>query len=196
MTAAEYLAWEREQADKHEFHEGEVFAMAGGTLRHNFLGGRTVAQLWAAMGPLGCIVLSSDQRVVLEEERRYAYPDAVVVCGTPVPSPGTKDTLTNPTVIVEVLSPGTEAFDRGDKWAGYRRLPSLTDYLLVSQESAQIEHFQRATAGAWHFRALGPGDEVVLTNGARLSVDAVFAGAFELPGAEPQPPPPPSERRA
>ena len=137
----------------------------------------------------------ADQRVVLDAERHYAYPDATVVCGAPLPLPGTKDTLTNPTVIVEVLSPSTEAFDRGDKWAAYRRLPSLSDYLLVSQETALIEHFQRASGGAWHFRALGPGEEVVLTNGARIAVDAVFAGAFELPGAEPQPPPPPSERR-
>jgi Uma2 family endonuclease len=88
----------------------------------------------------------------------------------------------NPRVIVEVLSGTTEQYDRGLKWEGYQRLPSLTDYLLVSQAEARVEHFRREAHGAWTYRALGPGDRAVLTDGCELDVDGLFAGVFELPG--------------
>jgi Uma2 family endonuclease len=104
------------------------------------------------------------------------------VCGAGVVEPGTSDVLVNPSVIVEVLSGTTEQYDRGLKWEGYQRLPSLADYLLVSQAEARIEQFRREAPGVWTYRALGPGDRVVLTDGCELDLDAIFAGAFELPG--------------
>ena len=91
------------------------------------------------------------------------------------------DTLVNPTVVVEVLSRSTEAYDRGAKWDDYRQLPSVTDYLLVSQTAPRIEHFQRGD-GEWHYRVAVPGGRVTLTNGAVLEVDAVFRGVFDLEG--------------
>ena len=180
LSAAEYLAWEREQPTKHEFFHGEVFAMAGGSLRHNALVSRVNEALRAALRDHGCEVFSSDQRVGLGQ--RYVYPDATVVCGQAAVESGTSDVLTNPRIIVEVLSGSTEQYDRGLTWEGYQRLPSLTDYLLVSQAETRIEQFRREAHGVWAYRALGPGDRVVLTDGRELDVDSLFAGVFELPG--------------
>ncbi len=182
LSAADYLVWEREQLQKHEYHLGEVFAMAGGSPRHNFLSGAMVAQLWVALRGKGCHVFTSDQRISVKEGERYVYSDAGATCGKQELEAGTNDVLLNPKVIVEVLSKSTQAYDRGDKWAGYQRIASLTDYLLVSQSAPQIEHFQKETDGSWRYRRLGAGDRVVLWSVAELQVNAVYEGAFELVG--------------
>jgi Uma2 family endonuclease len=180
LSAAEYLVWERDQPEKHEYHSGEVFAMAGGSPRHNFLSNAMGAELRAALRGRGGHVFSSDQRISAKEGERYVYADAVVACGGMRMEPGTTDVLANPKVIVEVLSRSTEAYDRGDKWDAYQRLPSLTDYLLVSQAAAQIEHFKREADGSWRYRLIEAGQIVTLSNGATLAIDAVYEGAFEL----------------
>jgi Uma2 family endonuclease len=180
MSAAEYLAWERAQPEKHEYHLGEVFAMAGGSPRHNFLSSAAGAELRAAVRGKGCHVLSSDQRISARQGERYVYADAVAACGGVHTEPGTSDVLANPSVIVEVLSPSTEAYDRGDKWESYQRLASLTDYLLVAQASARVEHYQREGDGSWRYRVLEAGDTITLTNGATLAIDSIYEGAFEL----------------
>ena len=154
MSAAEYLAWEREQPQKHEFHCGEVFAMAGGSPRHNLLAAAFAAELRAATRAKGCHALSSDQRISASVGERYVYADAVVVCGELRTEPGTIDVLSNPTVIVEVLSASTESFDRGEKWEAYQRLASLTDYLLVSQTAVRVEHYRREADGSWRYRVV------------------------------------------
>jgi len=181
MTAAEYLAWEREQPERHHFLRGEVFAMAGGSPRHNALSLRIGGRLDAVFGDGPCRAFSSDQRVAVREGEHYVYPDVTVVCGRREFAAGTKDTLDNPSVLVEVLSKSTAAYDRGEKWDDYRQLPSVTDYLLVSQSSPRIEHFQRGE-GEWHYRVAVAGGRVTLTNGAVLELDAVFRGVFELEG--------------
>jgi Uma2 family endonuclease len=183
LSAAEYLAWERDQRDKHEYHAGEVFGMAGGSLRHNFLSGRMIAQLNAALQGKGCHVLTSDQRISAERGERYVYADAVVACGGVQIEPDTTDVLANPRIVVEVLSRSTEAYDRGDKWEAYQRIPSLADYLLVSQTAARIEHFKRGEDGSWQYRRIEAGQVVTLSDGATLSIDAIYEGAFELPAA-------------
>lgn len=180
MTVTAYLAWERDQASKHEFHRGAVFAMAGGSPRHNYLSSAIAAELRTLARGKGCFVFSPDQRIVAAEGQRYVYPDAVVVCGKVELEVGTKDVLANPRVIVEVLSPGTESFDRGDKWDAYRRIESLHDYLLVSQTSARIEHYRREADGGWHYSVAEAGGSLSLSDGASLSVDAVYEGAFQL----------------
>jgi Uma2 family endonuclease len=180
LSAAEFLVWERDQPEKHEYHAGEVFAMAGGSPRHNALSGAMVAQLYAVLRGKGCHVFTSDQRISAREGERYVYADAVVACGGIRMEPGTTDVLANPKIIVEVLSKSTEAYDRGDKWDAYQRLPSLTDYLLVSQAAAQIEHFQREADGSWRYRLIEAGQLVTLSNGATVAIDAVYEGAFEL----------------
>lgn len=180
MTAPEYLVWERDQVEKHEFHRGEVFAMAGGSARHNFLSVALSAELRSATRPRGCHVLSSDQRISATRGERYVYADAVVVCGGVQLEPGTSDVLANPSVVVEVLSASTESYDRGDKWEAYQRLASLTDYLLVAQGSVRVEHYRRETDGSWRYRVLEAGEVVTLANGATVAIDAIYDGAFEL----------------
>jgi Uma2 family endonuclease len=182
MSAAEYLTWEREQPGKHEFHAGEVFAMAGGSPRHNVLANAVGAELRAALRGKGCQVMNSDQRVSAKQGDRYVYPDAVVACGGVRTEAGTKDVLANPAVVVDVLSRNTEAYDRGVKWEAYQRLASLTDYVLVSQSAVRVEHYGREADGAWRYREHGPGERIALTDGASISVDALYEGAFEVEG--------------
>ncbi len=181
LSAAEYLAWEREQAERHGYLRGEVFAMAGGSPRHNAIGAAVIVELRNAFDGGPCRAFTSDQRVAIRDGEHYVYPDVTVVCGRLELAADTKDTLVNPSVVVEVLSRATEAYDRGAKWEDYRQLPSVTDYLLVSQAAARIEHFQRGD-GEWHYRVAVAGGRVTLTRGAVLEVDAVFRGVFDLEG--------------
>jgi Uma2 family endonuclease len=180
LTPAEYLAWEREQRDKHEYHVGDVFAMAGGSPRHNWISGNAQAVLRRALGD--CFTFTSDQRVVFDRGKRYVYPDVTVVCGAVVLQDGTNDVVANPTILIEVLSSNTEQYDRGLTWEGYQQLTSLTDYLLVAQQEVRIEHFQRAADRSWIYQAYGPGECIALTGGRQLDVDALYERAFELAG--------------
>ena len=182
LSATEYLAWEREQATRHEFHRGGVFAMAGGSLRHNALSSSVNAALHAALRARGCVVLTSDQRVGVEPGERYVYPDVTVVCGPIALAPAPSAVIANPTMVVEVLSSSTEQYDRGLKWEGYQGMESLTDYVLVSQSEPRIEHYRRQSSGGWLYRSIGPGGRVSLSGGCELDVDAIYLGAFDLPG--------------
>lgn len=180
LTPAEYLAWERLQPVKHEYFHGEVFAMAGASPRHNALCMQIGALLQAEAARRGCFVLSSDQRTGLDRGERYVYPDVSVVCGATEVEHG--DVMTNPSVIVEVLSRSTEQNDRGSKWQSYQQVASLTDYLLVPQWTPRLEHYRRAAGGGWAYRAAGPGEAITLTDGTVVAVDTVFARLMGLPG--------------
>jgi Uma2 family endonuclease len=182
LSAAEYLAWERSQADRHEFFHGEVFAMAGGSLRHNALSSNANAALHVAVRGRGCIVLSSDQRVGTGAGDRYVYPDVTVVCDAVVLVAGTSDVVANPTILVEVLSSPTEQYDRGLKWEGYQRIDSLTDYVLVSQSEPRIEHFRRDRDGSSIYRSAESGQRITLSTGIELKVDEIFGDALSLAG--------------
>jgi len=181
LTVEEYLAWERDQPVRHEFFHGEVFAMAGGSMRHNALCGRVIEALGAQLRGR-CVVLTSDQRVVAVRRDRYVYPDISVVCGPALVESGTSDVLANPTILVEVLSSSTEQHDRGVKWEGYQHIESLTDYVLVSQAEPRIEHFRRDRTRTWLYQFAAAGERLVLSNDAVLDVDAIFAGMFDLSG--------------
>ena len=182
MTATEYLAWEREQAKRHEYVHGDVFAMSGGSPRHAALIAAITSELVVGHRGGSCRALSTDQRILAREGEHYVYADASVVCGPLQLASGTKDVLANPSVVVEVLSKTTEAYDRGKKWDGYREIASVGDYLLVSQSTPRIEHFQREASGEWHYRVVGAGGRVSLKTGAVVEVDSVFRGVFELEG--------------
>jgi len=179
LSPEEYLAWEREQVEKHEYFEGEVYAMPSSSARHNCLTARVGFTLGLALGDR-CLVFGSKQRV-RTSERRYVYPDVTGVCGAPVFEHD--DVILNPTLVVEVLSGSTERYDRGLKWDGYQSVPSLTDYVLVSQDRPHIEHFGRAFDGRWVYTAADAGSRITLTGGAVLDVDAIFAGMLELPSS-------------
>jgi Uma2 family endonuclease len=181
LTPAEYLSWEREQVDKHEYHAGNVFAMAGGSPRHNWIAGNVQSALKRALDDR-CFTFTSDQRILFDDGQRYVYPDVSVVCGPILLQDGTNDVVVNPTILVEVLSSTTEQYDRGLKWEGYQRLSSLTAYLLVAQHEVRVEQYLRAPDRGWFYRAYGAGERIALPGGAQLDVDAIYARAFELPG--------------
>jgi Uma2 family endonuclease len=182
MSAQEYLAWESTQEEKHDWYDGEVFAMSGGTMRHAALTMAMGVELATALRGGPCRVFSSDPKIAARRDLHYVYPDISVVCATRELEPGTTDVVANPTVIVEVLSARTEAYDRGAKWTGYQQLASLTDFFLVSQATTRIEQYQRTGPDSWSYRSWGAGEKVSLANGATIDVDTVYAGVFELDG--------------
>lgn len=149
LAPAEYLEAERRSAIRHELIQGEAVAMSGASLAHN----RIVSNLVLAVGPTlrqrGCDVFASDMRVQIPLAEAYAYPDLVIVCGEPQVEDREFDTLTNPTCLVEVLSPSTERYDRGYKAIAYRSLPTLQALVLVSQEEARVEVQRRQPDGVW-----------------------------------------------
>ncbi len=172
---AEYLAYEADSALKHEFDDGDIVAMAGGSRRHNAIASRISAALEAARKP-GCVAFQSDQRVRVLETGRATYPDASMVCG-PIegdPADASGHTITNPSLVVEVLSPTTEEDDRGAKWLHYQRIPSLDEYVLVSQSQPRIEVFRRGEGGAWEYREQTAG-AVRLAGGAVLDLERIYA---------------------
>lgn len=165
IDAAAYLAEERGRDEKHVFWDGEVFAMAGGSPTHNLLVAAVLGELRAHLRGRSCQPYGSGQRIglpggKLAGPRRYVYPDASVVCRPVLLDPDDQDAILNPSLVVEVLSASTEAFDRGDKFLGYRSLESLTDYLLISQTVAQVEHYARSNKAEWVLRTYGPMDTI------------------------------------
>lgn len=149
LQPKEYLAYEHEAEEKHEYWDGEVVAMAGGTPEHNAICFNLAAALGPRLRKSGCRGFTSDQRVKIPLSNRYVYPDLTVVCGEPVFDEDDAQTIANPTLIVEVLSPSTETRDRGAKLFGYRSLPSLRGCLLVAQDRTWIEHWSRQDDGRW-----------------------------------------------
>lgn len=180
MTEQEYLAYERASPEKHEYADGEVFARSGGTGEHAAVAANIIRELGSALFGKGCRVHTSDMRVHVPSRGRYVYPDGSIVCGRPMYTDETRDTLVNPRVIIEVLSDGTEAYDRGDKFAQYRTLPSLEVYVLASQKEPRIEVFTRHADGAWLLRAYGPGECAAISPlGCNLDVERVYTDVFD-----------------
>lgn len=149
VTVQEYLAAERSSPAKSEYWRGEVFAMAGASRQHNLIALNIGAELRAQLRQHPCEVYVSDMRVKISRTGLYTYPDVVVVCGEPSFEDAEVDTLLNPTLLVEVLSPFTADYDRGSNFEHYRTLSSLQDYLLVAQERCHIVHYRRQPDNTW-----------------------------------------------
>ncbi|MFP5286997.1 MAG: Uma2 family endonuclease [Thermoanaerobaculia bacterium] len=151
LTPEDYLAIERQAETRSEYLDGEMFAMTGGSLRHSLAVGNLVRELSLKLKNRPCRVFPSDLRVHIPATGLYTYPDVIVVCGEPLLQDECQDTLLNPTVIIEVLSPTTEAYDRGKKFEHYRSIESLLEYLLVSQSEPHVEHYLRQDGNRWLF---------------------------------------------
>ncbi|MDT5060516.1 MAG: hypothetical protein QOH63_975 [Acidobacteriota bacterium] len=154
----EYLALERESEERHEYLDGQIYEMAGESPEHGAICVNISGQLYNQLRGRDCQVFSKDMKVRSGPAPKrgqttkglFSYPDLLVVCGELKFHDEHRDVLTNPTVIIEVLSPTTEAFDRGEKWMRYQTwLPELSDYLLVSQSSLHVDHFHRQASGQW-----------------------------------------------
>lgn len=173
---AEYLAYERDSGLKHEYDDGEILAMAGGSRRHNALASRVTAALEVGR-KAGCVAFQSDQKVRILATGRATYPDASVVCG-PIegdPADPTGATITNPALIVEVLAPSTEQDDRSGKWQHYQLITSLQEYVLVTQSEARIERYRRLPSGSWEYEDVTEGS-MTLSTGAVLDIAKLYGG--------------------
>jgi Uma2 family endonuclease len=148
ITPEEYLKIERAAEFKSEYYDGHMFAMSGASYAHVVITGNFSRALGNALEARGCFVGSNDMRVQVSP-MMFTYPDVVVTCGKPLLADSQMDLLTNPSVVVEVLSPSTERDDRGLKLTRYRTIPPLQEYVLVSQEEARVEVFRRQPTGQW-----------------------------------------------
>jgi Uma2 family endonuclease len=142
-TPEQYLALERKAAFKSEYYKGYITAMAGASREHNIMALNFAAEIRSQIKGRPCEVYGSDMRVFIDRTGLYTYPDVVAVCGQRLFQGGEVDTLLNPMLIVEVLSPSTESYDRGKKFGHYRQLPSLQGYVLISQDQVLVERFIR-----------------------------------------------------
>jgi Uma2 family endonuclease len=180
MTVGEYLEQEKTALEKSILWDGEVFGMAGASRVHNLLTAAVLGELRVALRGGPCQPYGSDQRIRISDEGRYVYPDASVTCKPVESAANDPDSITNPILVVEVLSDSTEAFDRGDKFLGYRSLASLKDYILVSQNATRIEHFMRSTEGSWVLRIYEAGTVLRIASlDIQISVDALYEGVFD-----------------
>lgn len=176
ITEAQYLKMERAAATKNEFSDGEIYAMTGASERHNLIAGSTFASLYNQLRGGPCRVYPSDMRVKVEATGLYTYPDISVVCGRVEVADEHRDTLLNPVLIVEILSRTTAGYDRGDKFEQFRKLPSLTEYLLISQNKCLVEHYLRQPDGKWLLSEYDDLHEVVElpSVGCRLALADVY----------------------
>ena len=176
FTPEEYLARERKALTKSEYRDGRIYAMPGASREHNLITVNVTGEFYIQLRTRSCEVYPSDMRVKVSAAGLYTYPDVIVVCDEPRFDDSHFDTLLNPTVLIEVLSPSTAAYDRGEKFRRYQYLDSLCEYVLISQDSVCVEHYLRQEQD-WdltEFRSLD--DVFQLTSiGCELSLRAIYA---------------------
>lgn len=159
----EYLNLEPTLEGKFEFWNGEMVAMAGGTFNHSMIGGNILAALKGKLKGTGCYTLNSDLKVFIESANRGVFPDGMVICEEPEMYEERSDIILNPSLVIEVLSPSTESYDRGEKFLRYRSLPSFKEYVLISSDKHLVESFYRESSNLWQMRtAIGLDAEIEL----------------------------------
>ena len=186
LTVAEYLAFERASETRHEFFRGEVFAMNGGAPEHSVIGLNIGGELRGRLKHRPCQIYNGDTRIRVDISGLYTYPDVSALCGKPKFDDERGDTLLNPSLLVEVLSPSTEAYDRGKKFEHYRRIPSLTEYLLVSQDQCLVERYSRMDDGDWRLTVFNRSEDVVVLESldCELPLTEIYL-KIEFPAQEP-----------
>lgn len=180
-TAEEYFALEAQSALRHEFFAGEVFAMAGESIAHNTIAQNFVLALRPALRGKNCQVIMETVQLAVEANRHYTYPDIVVSCDPQDQHESRR--LHHPVLIVEVLSPSTEAYDRGLKFNQYKKLPSLRHYLLVSQKTWLVEWYQLSEHGVWGHTALAEAEDAVII--PELNLTLTLVQIYEEAGVAP-----------
>lgn len=173
-TPAEYLALEEKAAYKSEYRRGQMVAMAGASLNHNRLAGNIHTALNNRLSDRSCEAFIGDVRLWIPAKELFTYPDVMVICGDPHLFENRPDTVTNPTVIFEILSRSTAGYDRGDKFQAYWTVESFAEYVLVDQYRVHLEYFRRINPGEWFLRVLTKPDQ-------RLSLESL---ELEIPLSE------------
>ncbi|BCG65550.1 MAG: hypothetical protein methR_P3395 [Methyloprofundus sp.] len=174
FSAEDYLAWEELQEDKYEYYQAEVFAMGGARREHAVVAGNVFAVLKQHLRGTPCQTYISDMKLRIEQVDAYFFPDVMVSCSTQ--DQQAEQFLTSPILIVEVLSAATEAFDRGDKFAAYRQLPSLKEYLLVDIKARRVECYRRTADNDWLLHVAGAEENCAI---ASLELELVLTDIFE-----------------
>jgi Uma2 family endonuclease len=176
-SVEQYLEYERTATTRHEFMGGQVYAMAGASERHNQIAAAINYSLYGQLLDKPCQVFQSDMRVQANASA-FFYPDIVVVCGEAQYRSAARDTLLNPTLIIEILSPSTEDYDRGRKFKHYRGIPSLRDYLLVAQKQMQVEYYSWQKLDTWRLQDFTqPDAQLELQSiGCTLSLAEIYRG--------------------
>ena len=155
MSPFEFLQWERQQEFKHEYVSGEVFAMAGASFNHNLILSNIIGSVRPHLRGKDCNVFPSDLRIAVKSKNSFFYPDATIICGDPeFDDDGIKDTVENPTVIFEILSPSSEDYDIGKKLMFYMQIESLKQYIIIDSRKKHIRIITRREEGTWTFSEL------------------------------------------
>lgn len=187
-TLESYIQLDAASDVKYEYFDGFIVAMAGGAPEHGAIAVNVSTALHIALraGGKTCQTFSSDVKVAINRARRRCYPDVSVVCGPVVRDEKEPQAITNPILIVEVLSESTESLDRGEKFLAYRQLPSLREYVLINQDKAQVEVFSRTADGTWRIQAaIGMDQEVELPAlDIRLNTSDLYYGMEDLTSTE------------
>ena len=164
-SESDYLAYEAQSPVRHEYIAGEIFAMTGASIRHNVIAGNLFAELRTHLKGTPCRALIKGVKLRLRKEQSYFYPDVMVTCEDRLQELDSQQQIVEaPLVVIEILSPTTEATDRREKLRAYRTLPSLKEYLLVSQEQAQVEIYRRRGDIGWDIITYEPGDTVEIAS--------------------------------
>lgn len=175
MTVEEYLEWESQQEIRHEYVDGEILAMTGGSIPHNNIALSFYRALYPHLRQRGCRVNVSDVKVQANQNSRYFYPDLVVTCDPE--DLKSRDFIQHPKVIIEVLSPGTASYDRTKKLKYYRQIPSLQEYVLVDSEEIAVEVYQRGEGKMWHYYEYSVGDAIALQSiEFECAIDLLYEG--------------------
>ncbi len=170
MSPDEFLAFERAADEKHEYYDGIIVAMSGAKRAHNTISTNLNGLLWQHFKGKNCENYSNDMRVFVPKTRLFAYPDIVVICGEPQFQDNVPDTLTNPILLIEILSDSTEGYDRGLKFQNYRSIDSLKEYVLVSQDKASVEKYIKHGDGFWRLSEATGLDESITLESIDCSV--------------------------
>ena len=164
LKVEEYIKHEIESNCKYEYHDGKIYALAGGTLNHGLLCGNAYSEIKNKLKSNGsnCLSLTSEVRLFIEKRNSYVYPDSMVICGEIDKSKDEKNSVTNPTLIVEVLSKSTAEYDRGDKFYFYRQIPSFKEYVLVEQDRYVVDiHYKSDDSDLWRITRYEGRDKII-----------------------------------
>ncbi len=179
LSEEEYLRIERLAETKSEYHDGRMYPMSGGTYSHSALSTRMCVLLDRGL-PRGCRTLNSDMRIKVAPRRMYTYADALVICGEPQFAGDQKDIILNPLLIVEVLSPSTESYDRGTKFALYRTIRTFREYLVVHQDQRWVEHHSKQDDGGWLLHEYTEGAITIPSLQIEISLQDLYSVAVGL----------------
>lgn len=176
LTVEEYLEMEDLSTEKHEYYAGEVFAMSGASFIHNQIVSNAIIDIGSYLRDKACGIYPSDLKVHIEEVSLFTYPDLSIICEGPQFYADRTDTITNPSVLIEVLSPSTKDYDRGEKFGFYRQIPSLQEYILISSQKMLLEKYVRQSVNKWLLTEYKDADDAIVieTIGYQTTLKAFY----------------------